>query len=124
MWLSVYAFIVAFWASIFWGSIKLVDRHNEKNSFGLALGLGVIFAFSRAFGIPDIFMLVAWLVFLLRLVTWHYNLTLLGAIIVTASTIFAPYLLLPPITRFVGGSPLRDDLVIYGFPIAVLGVWI
>ena len=102
----------------------VVDRHNDKNSFGLALGLGVLFAFSRAVGIPDLFYVAAWLVLLLRLLTWHYNLTLLGAVLVTASTIFSPYLLVPLIMKFVGTSPLRDYLVLYGFPGVVLGVWV
>lgn len=123
-WLAVHGFLIALWSTVFWGSVHLFDRGNVKNTFGLAVVLGAVFDLTHVFGIPDIFYLVAWLVFLLRLVMWHYGLGLLTAAVVTASTVLGPYFLLPQIAKFVGDSELRDDLVIYGFPLAVLGTWI
>ena len=123
-WLAVHGFVIALWSTVFWASIHLFDRGNAKNTFGLAVVLGVVCDLSHVFGIPDVFYLVAWLVFLLRLVMWHYGLGLLGAAVVTASTVLGPYFLLPEIAKFVGDSELRDDLVIYGFPLAVFGTWI
>jgi ABC-type transport system involved in cytochrome c biogenesis permease subunit len=31
------AFVAAFWASVFWGTIWIVDRQKEKNTLRLAL---------------------------------------------------------------------------------------
>jgi hypothetical protein len=123
-WLAIHAFAVAFWASVFWGSFELLDRGNAKNTFGLAVILGVICVLTHLAGVPDLFYLCAWLVFLFRLVTWHHGLSTLAAVIVTAATVFAPYLIVPLMVRFIGDSELRFDLVFYGFPIAVFGTWI
>jgi hypothetical protein len=123
LWLVVHAFVVALWAVIFWGTIRLLDRHNAKNSFGIAVGLGALYAFAHMAMIPDILYLVAWLVLLLRIVTWHHNMNLLGAIVVTASTIFTPYFIMPPIVNWVGGSEVRALIVLYGVPIGVFGTW-
>jgi hypothetical protein len=123
-WLAIHAFAVAFWASVFWGSIELLDRGNAKNTFGLAVILGVICDLTHLAGVPDLFYLCAWLVFLFRLVTWHHGLGVLASAIVTAATVFAPYLVIPLLVRFIGDSELRLDLVFYGLPIAVFGAWI
>lgn len=123
LWLGIHAFVIALWSGVFWGTIWLVDRHNPKNSFGLAFGLGVIFDFTHAFGIPDLFYLIAWLVFLARLVSWHHNLGIVQTLIVTASTVFTPMYLAKGLVKWVGDSPLRDSLVLYGLPVVVFGAW-
>jgi hypothetical protein len=122
-WLAAHGFLIAFWATVFWGSVKLLDRDNVKNTFGLAVALGALFDLTHIFGIPDIIYLVAWLVFLVRLVMWHHDLGLLKALAVTAATVFGPYFLLPPIVAFVGDSAVLDDVVVYGFTLAVFGTW-
>lgn len=109
---------------MFWGSVQLVDRGNVKNTFGLAVGLAVVYDVAHLVAIPDVFYLGAWLVFLLRLVTWHYVVSLFGAVIVTAATILAPYFLVPLLVSFVGDSELRAYLVLYGLPIGVFGTWL
>jgi hypothetical protein len=123
-WLAAHGFVIAFWATIFWGSIQLLDRGNVKNAFWVAVVWGAVYDFSHWTMLPDMIYLAAWLVFLLRLVTWHYGLSLLGAVIVTAATVLAPYLIMPQIVKFVGDSALRDALVLYGFPIVVFGTWL
>jgi hypothetical protein len=123
LWLGIRIFLVALWAAVFWAAIKLVDRHNPKNSFGLAVGIATVFTFSFSFGVPWIYMSIAWLLFLARLVAWHYNLSLAQTAIVTAATVFGPRFIAEQLAQWVGDSAFRDSLVFYGLPVVVFGAW-
>jgi hypothetical protein len=123
-WIAVHAFVIAFWAGVFWGSIRIVDGANAKNSFGLAVVLAAIFDFTHLAGIPDLVYLLAWLLFLTRLVMWHYELGLGGGLVITGVTVLAPFFAMPVMLRLVGDSELRAYLLLYGLPIAVFGTWI
>lgn len=127
-WLAVHGFFIALWSTVFWGCVHLFDRGNVKNTFGLAVVLGAAFDLTCVLGIPVILYLVAWLVawpvFLLWLVMRRYGLGLLAAAVVTASTVLGPSFLMLQIAPFIGHSELREDLVFYWFPLAVLGTWI
>ncbi len=83
----------------------------------------MIFDFTHAFGVPDIFLLIAWLLFLARLVSWHHNLAIVQTLVVTASSYFVPKYTVRMLADWVGDSPLRDSLVLYGLPVAVFGTW-
>jgi hypothetical protein len=122
--LAMHGFGIAFWALVFWGSLRIIDRGNVKNTFTLAVCLGLLDDFTNFFGIPDVLYVGAWLVFLVRLVTWHYDVGLLRAILVTATTVLAPYFLMPQLVKFVGDSEARAYVVLYGLPIGVFGTWI
>lgn len=124
MWIAVQAFIVSVWALIYWGTIKILDRYNVKNTFGVALCIGAVYAFSFQFPLPGFVMLVAWLVLLMRVTMWHYGINLGGAAIATVSTVLAPYFVMPYLLKFIGDSELRAGAVLYGLPAITLGVYV
>ena len=119
-WIAGHAFAVCFWALTFWGSIKVLDRYNSKNTLGVALGIGVLYTFSFMFPLPGFVMISAWLLLLIRLTMWHYELGLLPAIIAAAATVFVPYFVQPYMLAFVGNSVVRGYGLIYGLPILTL----
>lgn len=120
---GTHLFIISLWAGVFWTAIWLVDRRNPKNTFALALGLALVFDFTHAFGVPDLYMGIAWIVFLARLVTWHYNLMLLQTLLVCVAAVFGPMFVLTQLIKWVGDSPFRDALAFYGLPVVVFGAW-
>ena len=81
LWLAAHAFVVSVWALIYWGTIKILDRYNVKNTFGVALCIGALYAFSFSFPLPGFVMIAAWLVLLMRVTMWHFELNLGGAAI-------------------------------------------
>jgi hypothetical protein len=121
------AFALAFWAVVLWGSIRVIDRSNTQNSFGAAMAwsvLQVIAGYAMQHSALGIFFLAAWLVFMLRLLTQHYHLNLLGAIIVTISTAAVPYYAIPVLVRIIGDNDVLGLAVLFGFPVVVFGVWL
>ena len=124
LWLAAHAFAVSVWALIYWGTIKILDRYNVKNTFGVALWIGALYTFSFSFPLPGIALVVAWLLLLMRLTMWRYDIGLLGAAITTAATILAPYFGIPYLLMFVGDSEVRAYGVLYGVPAVTLGVYV
>ncbi len=123
LWLGLHLFVIALWAGVFWGAIWLVDRRNPKNSFGLAVGLAAIFDFTHAFGVPDLYMQIMWILFLARLVSWHHNLSIVQTVLVIVAVVFGPSFVAKQLVTWVGDSPLRDSLAFYGLPVVVFGAW-
>jgi hypothetical protein len=64
----------------FWASIKLFDRYNSRNTFGLAALLGVVFAFSAP---SSLFLLP--LIAMLYLLVSYYDLGLFKSFAVVGS---------------------------------------
>ncbi|CAN5420992.1 hypothetical protein BH11MYX1_BH11MYX1_00180 [soil metagenome] len=122
-WVAARAFGVCFWALIYWGSIKVLDRDNAKNRFGVALGIGLLYTFSFMFPLPGFLMIGVWLVLLIRLTMWQYELDLIPSSIATAATVFVPYFLVPYLGRFVAESHARAYALIYGLPAITLVVY-
>ena len=124
LWISAHAFVVSVWALIYWGTIKILDRYNVKNTFGVALWIGALYTFSFSFPLPGFVMIAAWLLLLMRVTMWHFELNLGGAAIATASTVLAPYFLMPYLLQFIGDSEARAYGVLYGVPAIVLGTYV
>jgi hypothetical protein len=123
-WLAAHAFAICVWALIYWGSIKALDRDNPKNTFGLALWLGGLFTLSFMFPLPGIVMVVAWLVLLIRVSMWQYDLGLVPAAIASAATVFVPYFGARYLFKFVGDSDVRAYVLVYGVPAVTLAVYL
>ncbi|MGE5187020.1 MAG: hypothetical protein ACM31C_33445 [Acidobacteriota bacterium] len=121
LWLGTHLFVIALWAAVFWGAIWLVDRHNPKNSFALAVGLAAIFDFTHAFGVPDLYLQIMWVLFLARLVSWHHNLSIVQTLLVIVLAVFGPMFVARQLVAWIGDSELRDSLVFYGLPVVVFG---
>ncbi len=121
LWFVMLAFVASVWAAIYWATIKILDRYNAKNTLGTALLIGAAYALSFLFPLPGYLMVVAWLLLLVRLSIWHYELNLGGAAIATASTVLVPYLLMPYVVKFVGDSDLRAGLLLFGVPAVTVG---
>jgi hypothetical protein len=121
------AFAWTMWAVLFWGSIAVIERHNPFNTFGWALvwsAVEIMASVAIAFlSIAGIGMLVAWLIFLFRLLLQRYELGLLHTIGVVIVTIVGPYFAADAFLSFVGSSQTLLLLALYGFPLAVLVVW-
>jgi hypothetical protein len=115
------------WATMLWGSIKIVDRNNQHNSFAAALfwaGLNLVVSLVlREIALLGLVMALAYLVLMVRVLMNTYELGLLRALAVLALLIAAPYLLMPPLVDFVGDSELRGVVVLYGLPLGILAVW-
>jgi hypothetical protein len=124
LWLAAHAFIASMWALIYWGTIKVLDRYNVKNTFGVALCMGALYAFSFSFPLPGLVMVAAWLLLLMRITMWHYDISLFGAAIATASTVLVPYFVVPYLLRFIGDSEVRGYGMLYGVPAVTLGVYV
>lgn len=122
-WLVVHAFAVSVRALIYWGSIKLLDRYNPKNTFGVALCLGLLCTLSFMFPLPGLVMVVAWVVLLIRLSMWQYDLGLVPAAIAAAATVFVPYFGSPYLFKFVGDSEVRAYVLVSGVPGVTLAVY-
>jgi hypothetical protein len=123
-WLAVHAFAVSVWALIYWGSIKLLDRYNPKNTFGVALWFGLLCTLSFMFPLPGLVMVVAWMVLLIRISMWQYDLGLVPAAIAAAATVFVPYFGSPYLFKFVGDSDVRAYALVYGVPGVTLAVYL
>jgi hypothetical protein len=74
------AFAWTLWATLFWGSIAAIERHNPHNTFGWALVWSAVEVMASVaitvMSYAGIGMLVAWLIFLFRLLRQHYELGL------------------------------------------------
>jgi hypothetical protein len=124
LWIAGQAFVVSVWALIYWGTIKIIDRYNVKNTFGVALCIGALYSFSFQFPLPGLVMVAAWLLLLMRVTMWHYELNLGGAAIATAATVLAPYFLMPYLMKFIGDSEARAYGMLYGVPAITLGTYV
>jgi hypothetical protein len=127
MFWAALAFVWTFWAVTWWGAIKLVDRYNAHNTFGIALAWGVVqvllaivLAWLSLFGIG---LTVIFMVFLLKLLVFSYEIDLLRSLGVTIVSFVVPYY---------GGQWMLTELernrsfaliVLYGFPIAAIVAW-
>jgi hypothetical protein len=126
--LGALAFAWTTWAALLWGSIKLVQRDNPSNRFGMALVLSavevcvaVVMGYVQIFGL---ILLVLWLVVLLRLLLAHYELGLLPALGVVIVTVVGPYFVAGALVTFLGKSPALILIALYAVPIGVLAVWL
>jgi len=122
--LGVFVFSVSLWAVLFWGSIRLLDPGNANNSFAKALAIGVLYGVAGWFvghmALIGLFFGVAWLVFILRLLTSWYEMGFLKSLAVTAIINIGPYLLVPKMLDAVGGNVY---VLLWGFPAIVMIVW-
>src|SRR5438445_180117 len=121
------AFGLVVWAGLLWGSIAIVDRGNAHNKFALALlwsGINLVATLSmQVMGFFGLFMLVAYGVLMLRVLTSQYELGIVRALAVIALMIAVPYFATPPLLRFVVVSELRAAIVLYGLPGGILATW-
>jgi hypothetical protein len=116
------------WAVLLWGSIRIVDRANQHNSFVAALvwsavQLGVSLGI-QTFGMAGVAVLVLWLGFLLRLLVRQYEMNLGPALLVLVMLIAAPFGLAPALEVIVGTSELLALVVLCGTPFAIIGGWL
>jgi len=118
------ALAVSIWSLIYWGSMKLLDRYNPKNTFGKAILVGAVYTVTFMFPISGLMMVAAWLLLLTRITMWQYDFDLVPALVATAATVLVPYFGAPYLLTFVGDSELRAYLLIYGLPGVTFGVYI
>jgi hypothetical protein len=116
------------WAALLWGSIKLVDRHNPKNKFLVALifaGIQIVVSLTAmAMGLLAIAIFVMWLVGLTRLLMNYYNLTLGPALLVVVMLLAAPFGIQYVLERLVEIGPIFAGIAVIGTPFAIMGVWL
>ncbi len=124
LWFAAHAMSVSIWALIYWGSMKLLDRYNPKNTFGKALLIGALCELSFMFPLPGFAMVAAWLVLLTRITMWQYDFDLVPSLITTAATVLVPYFGSPYLVRFIGESELRAYLLLYAVPGVTFGVYL
>jgi hypothetical protein len=126
--IGVCLFAWTMWAVLFWGSIKIVERHNPFNTFGWALVWSTLqIVMAVLLGGADIFRLVflaVWIVVLMRLLLNRYELGLLHALVVVIATVVGPYFIDDIFLAFVGESTSLLMIGLYAVPAAVLGVWL
>lgn len=115
------------WAALFWCSIAVVERHNPFNTFGWALvwsaleiGASLVVGSAGIFGFG---ILIAWLVFLFRLLLGRYELGVLHTIGVVLVTVVGPYFVADAFFSFFGSSDTLLLLALYALPIGVLIAW-
>ncbi len=123
-WFAAFALAVSIWSLIYWGSMKLLDRHNPKNTFGKALLVAGLYTLTFMFPLPGMMMVAAWLLLLTRITMWQYDFDLLPSLVTTAATVLVPYVGSPYLLRFAGDSELRAYLLLYGVPLVTLGVYV
>jgi hypothetical protein len=115
------------WAVLFWGSIAILERHNPFNTFGWALTWSAVEIVASvgmsAAGFAGYGILIAWLVFLFRLLLGRYELGVLHAIGVVIVTVVGPYFVSGAFFSWVGSSETLLLVALYGLPIGVLVVW-
>jgi hypothetical protein len=130
--LMFFIFVLLFawtvWAVLLWGSIRIVDRTNQHNSFVAALvwsavQLGVSLGV-QTLGMAGLGVLVLWLAFLLRLLLRQYEMSIAPALLVLVMLIAAPFGLAPALEVIVGTSELLALLVLCGTPFAIIGGWL
>jgi hypothetical protein len=125
--LGALLFIWTMWAVLFWGSIALLERHNQFNTFGWALVWSVVEMIASvamsSFRLSGIGVLVAWIVFLMRLLLNRYELGFFHALGVVIATVVGPYFVMDWFLSLVGSSATLFLIFLYAFPIAVLLVW-
>lgn len=123
--LGGFAFSLTLWAVLFWGSIRILEPGNGNNSFAKALGIGVLYGVCLwlvgHMALIGLFFAVAWLVFILRLLTDWYEMGILKSLGVTAVINIGPYYLIPKMFVAAGSSVYG---LLFGFPAAVLIVWL
>lgn len=123
VWFGGVLFVTSLWALVLWGSIKLLQRDNPKNTLGTALGMGLLFTLTHQFPLPGYLYLIAWLLLMGRFVMWHYEMNILGALLVTAATVFGPWFIAEQLVKVIGDREWLDALIFYGLPIATIGGW-
>lgn len=123
LWLGGVLFVTSLWALVLWGSIKLLQRDNPKNTLGTALAMGLLFTLTHQFPLPGFLYLAAWLLLMGRFVMWHYHMNLLGALVVTAATVFGPWFIAEQLIKIIGDRLWLDSLIFYGLPLVTIGGW-
>ncbi|HWO17586.1 MAG TPA: hypothetical protein VNO30_02380 [Kofleriaceae bacterium] len=115
------------WAVLFWGSIAALERHNPFNTFGWALVWSAVEIAASAgmagAGFAGYGILIAWLVFLFRLLLGRYELGVLHAIGVVIVTVVGPYFVADAFFSFVGSSETLLIVALYAVPLGVLVAW-
>src|SRR3954471_11899545 len=123
LWLGGVLFVTSMWALVLWGSIKLLQRDNPKNTLGTALAMGLLFTLTHQFPLPGYLYLIAWLLLMARFVMWHYHLNILGTLLVTAATVFGPSFIVDQLINVIGDSETLAAVIFFGLPIATIGTW-
>jgi hypothetical protein len=123
LWFGGVLFVTSLWALVLWGSIKLLQRDNPKNTLGTALAMGLLFTLTHQFPLPGYLYLISWLLLMARFLMWHYHLNVLGTLLVTAATVFGPWFIAQQLAKVIGDSETLDALIFYGLPIATIGTW-
>jgi hypothetical protein len=124
LWFAAHAMAVSIWALIYWGSMKLLDRYNPRNTFGKALLVATVYTLTFMFPLPGMMMAVAWLLLLTRITMWQYDFDLVPSLIATAATVLVPYFGAPYLVTFIGDSELRAYLLLYALPGVTFGVYL
>jgi hypothetical protein len=133
LWLiaSILYFGVVVWAGMLWLSIHLLERNNPYNKFlhalvysAIRIGIDIAVVILSMGFLPSLSMLGAYLVLGVRLLMYHYELSIWKALAVIGLMVAMPYILNEQIFGFVGNSWLRMILVIYGLPTAILLTWV
>ncbi|MEO8549366.1 MAG: hypothetical protein ABI678_05320 [Kofleriaceae bacterium] len=115
--------MTSLWALVLWGSIRLLQHDNPKNTFGTALAMGLLFTLTHQFPLPGYLYLIAWLLLMARFVMWHYHLNILGTLLVTAATVFGPWFIGEQLVKLAGENETLDAVIFYGLPIVTIGGW-
>jgi len=123
LWFGGVLFVTSLWGLVLWGSIKLLQRDNPKNTLGTALGMGLLFTLTHQFPLPGFLYLIAWVLLMARFVMWHYQLNIVGTLLVTAATVFGPWFISEQLIKLIGNSEMLDALIFYGLPVATIGGW-
>ena len=123
LWFFGHAFVVAIWAATLWATVWLLaGSHHPKNSFGLAVGLGVVFDVTSIFAISPWLYFGGWGLFLYRLLRWHYDLDVIPAAIATVATAVGPWLVLTQVLVLL--SPTASDIAQVAVTIAIAAAWL
>jgi hypothetical protein len=126
--LALLYFSVVVWAGLLWGAIWLLERDNPYNKFHHALIYAAIrivvdiaFAFLGIFGIAFV---VAYFAVAVRLLVFHYEMALWKAVCVIGLVIATPFVVMPELADWIGGSLLRLGIVLVGLPTGIIAIWL
>jgi hypothetical protein len=128
---SLLYFGVVVWAGMLWLSIHLLERSNPYNKFlhalvysAIRIGIDIAAAILTLGFFPSVGLLTAYLILGVRLLMYHYELSIWKALAVIGLMVAMPYILNEQIAEFVGRSWVRLIIVIYGLPTAILATWL
>jgi hypothetical protein len=128
---SALYFGVVIWAGMLWLSIHLLERDNPYNKFlhalvysAIRIGIDIAVGILAMGFFPALGLLVAYLIVGVRLLVYHYELSIWKALAVIGLMVAMPFLLGEQIQQFVGNSLVRAIIVIYGLPTAILATWV